>query len=106
MKKSVPLIIAIVLCAVQPAQPAANPFACSMKQQKAQKPGTDQTRLSYVGYARMENQQFAIIQLKNNQLILRKGESAGNVKIIRFTSESLVYSEDDVVFSIPIYSDH
>jgi len=98
------LWIAVVstVYATDPAFLTANPFACRITQRKAQKPGKNQTSLSYVGYAQIENQQFAIIQLKNNQLILRKGESAGTVRIIRFTSDSLIYSENDTIFSIPI----
>jgi len=82
----------------------ANPFACKIKnQKKARRPGKHQSAPTFVGYAIMENQQFAIVQLNKNQYIVKQGESIGRVKIIRFTADSLVYEENDGIFSVPIY---
>ncbi len=80
----------------------ANPFSCKLNKQKTSRPDKHQTTLSFIGYASMENQRFAIVQVKKNQYILKKGESVEDIKIIRFTSESLVYKENDTIFSIPI----
>lgn len=95
----------IVLITIFPGftQLTANPFACRLQKQKTHKPGKHNTALVFVGYAKMENQQFAVIQLKNNQYILKSGESIGGIRVIRFTSESLVYRENNAIFNIPLH---
>ena len=58
--------------------------------------------LEFIGYAIMEDQRFAIVQLNNKQHILKKGESLGEIKIIRFSADSLTYQIGSIVRSVPI----
>ena len=88
----------------------ANPFAYKKGKVVVKKRGKvvvkkkDQKKinLEFIGYAIMEDQRFAIVQLNNKQHILKKGESLGEIKIIRFSADSLTYQIGSIVRSVPI----
>ncbi len=81
----------------------ANPFACITGKQTVRKRVVKPTEdFAFMGYAIMENQRFAIIHIKKREHLLRKGEVVEGIKVIRFSSESLVYQQNNTIRIIPI----
>lgn len=104
MKRRWFLLIGMLVLHTTAVQLQANPFACQLRLQKPNKPEKQPVTLSYVGFADFEQQRFAIIQIRNNQFILKQGESVNRIKIVRFSADSLVYQDRDNLISIPISS--
>jgi hypothetical protein len=84
----------------------ANPFACKTGKQTARKKVVKPTEnIAFMGYAIMKKQRFAIIHIKKREHLLRKGEVVEGIKVIRFSSESLVYQQNNSIRIIPINRD-
>ncbi len=83
----------------------ANPFSCKIGNSDSKTEETDKINLAFMGYAIMEKQRFAVVQLKNRQHILKNGQTLGAIKIIRFSPNSLYYQVGSTVFREPISRD-
>ncbi len=106
MKIRIAVLTIITTLAITFGQAYANPFACKTGKQTIQKKTvTPAVDLAFMGYAIMENQRFAIIHLNKREHLLRKGEVVEGIKVIRFSSESLVYQQNSTIRIIPIKRD-
>jgi len=106
MKIRIIVLTIVIALAIIFGQVYANPFACKTgKQTVRKKVVKPMTSLTFIGYAIMENQRFAIIHIKKKEHLLRKGEVVEGIKVIRFSSESLVYQQNNTIRIIPINRD-
>jgi len=96
------LILAVT---IRPVSLPANPFANNMGKVMTKKEDPKTMVLSFRGYAIMENQRFAVIQVNNQQHTLKIGESLGKIKIIRFSVDALYYQIGSHVYRAPINKD-
>ncbi|NQU64717.1 MAG: hypothetical protein HQ517_10625 [SAR324 cluster bacterium] len=129
MKNLFPILtLLIILLSPDSREIQANPFSCKIEKDttkiegetkektevkakekgKTEKKAKEKTKekasidLVFMGYAIMENQRFAVVQLNNKQHLLQNGESLGAIKIIRFSTNSLYYQVGSTVFNEPI----
>jgi hypothetical protein len=96
------LILAVTL---RPVNLSANPFANNLGKVINKKEDPKTIDLAFKGYAIMENQRFAIIQMNNQQHTLKIGEFLGKIKIIRFSVDALYYQIGSHVYRAPINGD-
>ncbi len=106
MKNSIAItLIVILFMTLISFDLSANPFASKIKKVVIKKEDLTTIDLAFRGYAIMENQRFAVVQVDNRQHILKNGESLGRIKVIRFSANALYYQIGSRVYRAPIDSD-
>ena len=106
MKNLIAITLILILSVTYiPFNLLANPFASKIEKVAIKKEDLSTVDLTFRGYAIMENQRFAVVQVDNRQHILKNGESLGRIKVIRFSVNVLYYQIGSQVYRAPISSD-
>ena len=89
--KKVVFILLLPLCSWH--STPANPFSSKIELQlppDQEKPA--RSEISYRGYVIINNETFAIIQFKGQQLTLKEGETAYEIRIGKITDKQIQYT--------------
>ena len=71
----------------------ADPFASKLEYKPVQAPTKKKSLdvISYKGYAFVENQRYAFVEINHQSHMLRVGERAGDFQLLKITKTYLVY---------------
>ncbi len=80
----------------------ANPFSCKIPKTAKSKKEINLEDLSYKGYALLDNQHFALIQIGKQQYALKTGDKVKSIKILKITANHLDYQYNKAIYTIKL----
>lgn len=84
---------------------SANPFACKINKEFPIQKKTTPRKIVYKGYALIDREKFAFVELNDKQYTLTKGQKLKNLIVLKISPESVRFSIDNKVFDISIKKD-